>query len=188
MFRKIHKNTPKKRFRHRCFLVNSAKFLIKSFLRNPSDGCFCINTPSVYCRTMTFSKKRHKTFVAQNFFYLICKLATRVSSIFQSLSQKSIFHPVEHLRWSFFREDINRLKPLSIFAKKGNFRFQLKVYDGCHVILMMSINLNDIAILNICDVDHCCIITGISKTEALNLLQNTDISKKVNIIKHENLL
>ena len=53
---------------------------------------------------------------------------------------------------------------------------------------MMSINLNDIAILNICDVDHCCIITGISKTEALNLLQNTDISKKVNIIKHENLL
>ena len=33
-----------KRFRHRCFLVNSAKFLITPFLRNPLDGCLCINT------------------------------------------------------------------------------------------------------------------------------------------------
>ena len=40
----------KKRFRHRCFLVNSAKFLTK----NPSDVCFCVNTRSVYCATMTF--------------------------------------------------------------------------------------------------------------------------------------
>ena len=38
----------KKRFRHRCFFVNSGKFLIKPFLKNPSDGCFCINTHSVY--------------------------------------------------------------------------------------------------------------------------------------------
>ena len=53
-FRKTHKKTPKKRFRHRCFLVNSAKFLITSFLKNPSDGCFTINTRSVYCPTTTF--------------------------------------------------------------------------------------------------------------------------------------
>ena len=51
---KIHKNAPKKRFRRRCFLANSAKFLVTSFLKNPSDGCFCINTSSLYCRTMTF--------------------------------------------------------------------------------------------------------------------------------------
>ena len=44
-FCKIHKKTPKKRFHHRCFLVNSAKFLITSFLKNHSDGCFTINTP-----------------------------------------------------------------------------------------------------------------------------------------------
>ena len=53
-FRKIHKKTPKKRFQHRCFLVNSAKFSITSFLKNTSDGCFSINTRYVYCPTLTF--------------------------------------------------------------------------------------------------------------------------------------
>ena len=99
--------------------------------------------------------------------------------------------------WSRRIEDVFRLRlqktsssrrTFTGYLLEKNFRLQLKVYDGCHVVLMMSINLNDIAILNIFDVDHYCIITGISKTEALNLLQNTDISKKVNIIKHENLL
>ena len=52
-FGKIHKKTPKKRFRHRCFLVNSAKFPITSFLKNASDGCFSINTRYVYCPTLT---------------------------------------------------------------------------------------------------------------------------------------
>ena len=32
-------------------------------------------------------------------------------------------------------------------------------------------NLNDIAILNIIRYDYCCIITGISKSEAIKLLQ-----------------
>ena len=52
-FRKIHKKTRKNRFRHRCFLVNSAKFLKTSFLKNPSDDCFSISTRSVYCPTAT---------------------------------------------------------------------------------------------------------------------------------------
>ena len=52
-FRKIHKKAPKRRFRHRCFLVNSAKFPITSFLRNASDGCFSIITRYVYCPTLT---------------------------------------------------------------------------------------------------------------------------------------
>ena len=39
-------------------------------------------------------------------------------------------------------------------------------------LLMMSINLNDIATLNISGVDHPCIINGIGKGEAVNLLQN----------------
>ena len=43
----------KKNFQHRCFLVNSAKFLTH-FLKNSSDGCFCINTCWVYCPTTTF--------------------------------------------------------------------------------------------------------------------------------------
>ena len=39
---------------------------------------------------------------------------------------------------------------------------------------MMSMNLNDIATLNICGVNYRCIISGISK----HLLKNIDLSKK----------
>ena len=40
---------------------------------------------------------------------------------------------------------------------------------------MMSMNLSDIAILNIKGSDHCCVITTI---EAINLMQNVDSAKK----------
>ena len=43
---------------------------------------------------------------------------------------------------------------------------------------MMSMNLNDIAILNIKSADYCCIIGGISKSVALSLMQNTDSTEK----------
>ena len=49
-----HNKTPKKGSRHRGFLVNSVNFLITHFLKNPSDGCFCINTRSICCPTTTF--------------------------------------------------------------------------------------------------------------------------------------
>ena len=41
---------------------------------------------------------------------------------------------------------------------------------------MMSINLCDIAILNIKGSDYCCIISLICKNEAKNLLQNADLT------------
>ena len=54
---------------------------------------------------------------------------------------------------------------------------------------MVSINFSDIAILNIKVADCCCIISGISRNEAINLMQNTNLNeKKGNIIKHKNLL
>ena len=117
-FRKIHKKTPKKRFRHRCFLVNSAKFPITSFLKNASDGCFSINTRYVYCPT-SIQKRCHTYFLAEYFFGLICRLGTRVSSIFQALSQKSIFNPVEHLRLSFFGKNSLQLKTVKYFREKA---------------------------------------------------------------------
>ena len=43
---------------------------------------------------------------------------------------------------------------------------------------MMSINLSNIAILNIKGYDYCCIISLISKNEALTLLQNPDLTEK----------
>ena len=39
-------------------------------------------------------------------------------------------------------------------------------------------NLSDIAILNIKDSDYCCIISLISKNEAINLLQNAGLTEK----------
>ena len=57
---------------------------------------------------------------------------------------------------------------LLIFLDKG-FKFQLHVYNGCHDVLMMSDNLNDIAILKINNADYCCIINRISQSDAVNL-------------------
>ena len=54
---------------------------------------------------------------------------------------------------------------------------------------MMSINLSDIAISNIKGSDYRCIISLISKSEAIHLTQNTDLTeKKRNIIKHKNFI
>ena len=103
-FRKIHKKTPKKRFRYRCFLVNSAKSLVISFLKKPSDGCFNVNTGPAACHDLSpFQQRFHPYFLAEYFFFgLICRLGVKVSSIFQRLRQKPIFKPMEHLQWSFF--------------------------------------------------------------------------------------
>ena len=53
----------------------------------------------------------------------------------------------------------------------------------------MSLNFSDIAILNIKGSDDCCIISLISKNEAIKLIQNADLTEKSKmIIKHKNLL
>ena len=43
---------------------------------------------------------------------------------------------------------------------------------------MMSMSLRDIAILKIKGSDYSCIISLISKNEAINLLQNADLAEK----------
>ena len=58
------------------------------------------------------------------------------------------------------------------------FKFQPDVCNECHDVLMMSINLIDIAILNIHGVDYRCIIHGISKIEAMGLLRNANLNEK----------
>ena len=54
------------------------------------------------------------------------------------------------------------------FLNKG-FEFQPDVCNDfmiswCHDLLIMSMNLSEIAILNIKGADYCCIISGISKS------------------------
>ena len=50
------------------------------------------------------------------------------------------------------------------FLNKG-FKFQQNVCNRCHDLLMMSMNLSDIAILNIKSADYCCIISDVSNFE-----------------------
>ena len=63
------------------------------------------------------------------------------------------------------------------FSEKG-FNFQLKVCNGCHDVLMMSMNLGDIAILDIRGVDYRSIINGISKSEAMALFNLATLNEK----------
>ena len=58
------------------------------------------------------------------------------------------------------------------------FKFEPNVYNTCHDLLKMSMNLSDIAITNFKDCDYCCIISLISKHQAIKLFQNTDLSEK----------
>ena len=54
---------------------------------------------------------------------------------------------------------------------------------------MMSMNLNNIAIRDIKDSYYRCIISSISKNEAINLMENVDLTEKNrSIMKHKNLL
>ena len=50
----------------------------------------------------------------------------------------------------------------------------------------MSMNLSNIAILNIKGSDYCCIISLISKVESISLNQNAKLTQ--NIVKHTKLL
>ena len=59
-----------------------------------------------------------------------------------------------------------------------SFKFQPNVCNRCHDLLMMPINLSSIAILNINGSGYCYIISLISKNEAIDLLQNADLTKK----------
>ena len=70
------------------------------------------------------------------------------------------------------------LSILSFLLNKG-FTFQLDVCSGCHDVLMISIKLSNITTSNTSGADYCCITNGISKNEAVNLVQIADLTEKV---------
>ena len=57
------------------------------------------------------------------------------------------------------------------------FKFQTSVCNRCHDLSIMSMNLSDTAILKIKNANYCCIISGISKSETIKLLQNNDLTE-----------
>ena len=71
------------------------------------------------------------------------------------------------------------------FLDKGFQRFQSYLYNECHDVLIISINFIDVAVLNIDDADYCCIINGISKTSAKNLLQHADLTEKKEVLQNK---
>ena len=53
------------------------------------------------------------------------------------------------------------------------FNFQDYVCNGCQDLTMLSINISVIAIITVKNVDYPCITHNISKSEAINLLENS---------------
>ena len=52
-----------------------------------------------------------------------------------------------------------------------SLKFQPNVCNRCHYLLIVSINLSDIAILNIKGSEYRCIISLISRNEAINVMR-----------------
>ena len=58
------------------------------------------------------------------------------------------------------------------FFNQG-FTFQVFICNGCHILRLLCLNISDTAIITVKNVDYRCIINNISKTEAINLLENS---------------
>ena len=57
-------------------------------------------------------------------------------------------------------------------------KFLSYIWNGCYYLLIISMDVSDIAILNIKAAGYCCIISGISKSEIISLIQNIDLTEK----------
>ena len=64
------------------------------------------------------------------------------------------------------------------FFLNKSFIFQPNVCNRCHDLLMRSISLSDITILNIKGSEYHCIISGITKSEAIKLFQSINLTEK----------
>ena len=63
--------------------------------------------------------------------------------------------------------------------KDVGYKFELHVCNKCHDVLMSAYELKNIGILNVKGVDHRYILWGISKDEAVNILNNSVLKEKV---------
>ena len=67
-----------------------------------------------------------------------------------------------------------KLPKTAWFLQKLVLKFQLNACNRCHDLLIISMNLSDIAILNIKGSDY----SLISKNEAINVMQIADLTEK----------
>ena len=73
------------------------------------------------------------------------------------------------------------------FLNKG-IHFNQMSTNRCYDLLMMSINLINIAILRIESADYRCLISVISKSEAIILMENADLTKKSGTLKNKKII
>ena len=74
-----------------------------------------------------------------------------------------------------------------LFLSKG-FNFHPNVCNRCHDLLLMSMNLSNIAVLNITGFYYRCIICGIRKNKCINIKQNSDLTKKAKHYKTQKFI
>ena len=55
-------------------------------------------------------------------------------------------------------------------------KFQSDACNGCHDVIMMSMNRSEISILKIHDADYCWITSKISKSEAIKVMENIELT------------
>ena len=65
-----------------------------------------------------------------------------------------------------------------LYFKDAEFKFEPHVCNKCHDVLMAAYELKNIAILNVKGADFTCILWGINKNEAVNILNNSVLEDK----------
>ena len=68
---------------------------------------------------------------------------------------------------------------LSLLIFNDGFNFQDSVSNDCHDFTMLCINISDNNIITLRNVVYCWIIYIISKSQAINLLENSVLYKKI---------
>ena len=62
--------------------------------------------------------------------------------------------------------------------KDIGYKYEPYVCNGCHDLSVMVYELKDIAILNVKGVDYRCYVFNMSKSDAINLLNNSVLDNK----------
>ena len=120
---------------------------------------------NIFLEKGLYKEKSNTEYFLNEFLYIINAISIEVTllkefTLIQQVHQKSVIVPT-----------------IGIFFLNYCFKFQSNFCNRCHDLLMMSMNLADITILNIKDSGYHCIISLISKNEAINVMQNADLTK-----------
>ena len=64
------------------------------------------------------------------------------------------------------------------YFKNIGYKYEPHVFNGCHDLSVVVFDLNDFMILNIKGIDYRCYVFNMSKSDAINLLNNSLLDNK----------